>query len=72
MNANECTLFHGGLKGAETVFGENAEKFGVNEVIFTFEGHRLNRDNRHALGRRTEKGRHQHGNCLTHDEPHLL
>ena len=45
MKANECTLFHGGLKGAETVFGENAEQYGVNEVIFTFEGHRLNRDN---------------------------
>lgn len=44
MKVNECTLFHGGLKGAETVFGENAEKYGVNEVIFTFEGHRLNRD----------------------------
>ncbi len=44
MKANECTLFHGGLKGAETVFGEHAEKYGVNEVIFTFEGHRLNRD----------------------------
>jgi hypothetical protein len=44
MKANECTLFHGGLKGAETVFGENAEQYGVNEVIFTFEGHRLNRD----------------------------
>ncbi|NOQ45682.1 MAG: hypothetical protein GQ559_03270 [Desulfobulbaceae bacterium] len=44
MNTNECTLYHGGLKGAETTFGENAEKHGVNEVIFTFEGHRLNRD----------------------------
>ncbi len=44
MNASACTLFHGGLKGAETVFGENAEKLGINEVIFTFEGHRLNRD----------------------------
>jgi len=44
MKTNECTLFHGGLKGAETIFGENAEKYGVNEVIFTFEGHRLNRD----------------------------
>ena len=44
MKTNECTLYHGGLKGAETIFGENAEKYGVNEVIFTFEGHRLNRD----------------------------
>jgi len=44
MNANDCTLYHGGLKGAESVFGENAEKYGVHEVIFTFENHRLNRD----------------------------
>ncbi len=44
MKAEECTLYHGGLKGAETVFGEQAEQYNVNEVIFTFEGHRLNRD----------------------------
>ena len=44
MKAEECTLFHGGLKGAETAFGEQAEKFGTDEVIFTFDGHRLNRD----------------------------
>ncbi len=44
MKADQCTLYHGGLKGAESVFGETAEQYGVNEVIFTFEGHRLNRD----------------------------
>jgi hypothetical protein len=44
MNVQDCTLYHGGLKGAETVFGENAEKYGVQEIVFTFEGHRLNRD----------------------------
>ncbi len=44
MKADECTLYHGGLKGAESVFGEHAEQYGVDEVIFTFEGHRLNRD----------------------------
>lgn len=44
MKAEECTLYHGGLKGAETVFGEHAEKYNVKEVIFSFEGHRLNRD----------------------------
>ena len=44
MNANDCTLYHGGLKGAETIFGENAEKYGIQEIIFSFEGHRLNRD----------------------------
>ncbi|WP_028583392.1 hypothetical protein [Desulfogranum mediterraneum] len=44
MIANECTLYHGGLKGAETAFGEHAEKYGINETIFTFDGHRLNRE----------------------------
>ena len=44
MNASDCTLYHGGLAGAESFFGENAEKYGVNEVTFTFEGHRLNRE----------------------------
>ncbi|RUM38307.1 MAG: hypothetical protein DSY58_02425 [Desulfobulbus sp.] len=44
MNAGDCTLYHGGLKGAETAFGELAEQYGANEVIFTFDGHRLNRD----------------------------
>ena len=45
MEAAQCTLYSGGLKGAETVFGETAEKYSVNEVIFTFEGHKLSRDN---------------------------
>ena len=44
MEAAQCTLYSGGLKGAETVFGETAEKYSVNEVIFTFEGHKLSRD----------------------------
>lgn len=44
MNANDCTVFHGGLKGAESVFGEQAEKYGVNEVTLTFDGHKLYRD----------------------------
>ncbi len=44
MKGEECTLYHGGLKGAETVFGETAEKCKLNEVIFSFDGHKLNRD----------------------------
>ena len=44
MKAEDTTLYHGGLKGAETAFGEQAEKYGIGEVIFTFENHRLNRD----------------------------
>lgn len=44
MKSDECTLYHGGLKGAESVFGETAEQYGVEEVIFTFENHKLNRE----------------------------
>ncbi len=39
-----CTLFSGGLKGAESAFGEAAEKNGLHEVTFTFDGHRIARE----------------------------
>ena len=38
-----CTLYSGGLKGAETAFGEAAEKWSVKEVNFTYSGHKTNR-----------------------------
>lgn len=44
MNTYDCTLYHGGMKGAETAFGENAENHAIGEVIFTFADHKLNRD----------------------------
>jgi hypothetical protein len=34
-----CTLYAGGAEGAEAAFGEAAERWGVHEVNFTFEGH---------------------------------
>jgi len=37
------TLYSGGLKGAETAFGEAAEKWSVKEVNFTFNGQKTNR-----------------------------
>ena len=40
MNASECTLFSGAASGAEAAFGEAAERHGVAEVNFTFEGHK--------------------------------
>src|SRR5438477_600396 len=43
MNADDCILFSGGMKGAEAAFGACAEKFGVEEVNFTFEGHPIER-----------------------------
>ncbi len=44
MQAKDCTLYHGGLKGAEAAFGELAEQYGIREVVYTFEGHKLERE----------------------------
>lgn len=41
MNKEDCILFSGGIKGAESEFGINAERFGIEEVNFTFEGHAI-------------------------------
>ena len=41
MKKEECILFSGGIKGAEAEFGANAERFGIEEVNFTFEGHSI-------------------------------
>jgi hypothetical protein len=35
----DCILFSGAAKGAEAEFGACAERFGIEEVNFTFEGH---------------------------------
>jgi hypothetical protein len=42
-DCSEITLYSGGHRGAETEFGKLAEKWGVNEVNFTFEGHAVER-----------------------------
>lgn len=39
MNREDCILFSGGAPGAEAEFGGNAERFGIEEVNFAFEGH---------------------------------
>lgn len=44
MNKGNCTLYSSGLKGAEATFGETADKMGINEVIYSFEGHKLARE----------------------------
>jgi hypothetical protein len=41
MKAAESILFSGGAPGAEAAFGANAERRGVEEVNFTFDGHRI-------------------------------
>jgi hypothetical protein len=44
MDSTKCTLYSSGLKGAEETFGEAAEKRNINEVVYSFEGHKLSRD----------------------------
>ena len=39
MQASECVLYSGAAQGAEAAFGAAAERHGVEEVNFTFEGH---------------------------------
>jgi hypothetical protein len=39
MTPADCILFSGGAPGAEGEFGECAERHGVEEVNFTFDGH---------------------------------
>lgn len=44
LDNGKSELFSSGLKGAEAFFGEMAEKLGVKETVFTFEGHQTARD----------------------------
>lgn len=44
MDLSAYTIYSSGLKGAEATFGEAAEKIGLKEVIFSFDGHKLSRD----------------------------
>jgi hypothetical protein len=43
MQPSESILFSGGAPGAEAEFGADAERHGVEEVNFTFEGHKIAR-----------------------------
>ncbi len=43
MKRDECVLYSGGLHGAEAAFGAAAERHGVEEVNFTFDGHEIER-----------------------------
>ncbi|KMQ51430.1 hypothetical protein CHISP_1677 [Chitinispirillum alkaliphilum] len=40
----DYTLYSGGHVGAESFFGECAEKWGVQEVTFSFDGHYIKRE----------------------------
>jgi len=43
MDKNDCTLYSGGLQGAEALFGEMAEKWGLQETQYSFAGQQLAR-----------------------------
>ena len=43
-DCSKIKFFSGGLKGAETAFGENAEKWGIREETFSSQGHTLTRE----------------------------
>jgi hypothetical protein len=43
MTPLDAILFSGGAPGAESYFGASAERHGVEEVNFTFDGHRIER-----------------------------
>src|SRR3954452_16889561 len=43
MNRDEAILFSGGAAGAEAECGACAERHGIEEVNFTFEGHKIER-----------------------------
>src|SRR6201995_1638604 len=54
MNRDEEILFSGGAAGAEAEFGACAERHGIEEVNFTFEGHKI--------------ARHRGARVLNHEE----
>ncbi len=58
MNRDECVLYSGAAGGAEAAFGAAAEKWGIEEVNFTFEGHpdARSRGIRVLTSRELEKG----------------
>lgn len=40
LRAADCTLYSGGANGSEEAFGEIGERWGIQEVNFTFDGHK--------------------------------
>lgn len=42
-NPKDCILYSGGAAGTEAYFGNMAERYGLEEVNYTFEGHQIER-----------------------------
>ncbi len=43
LEPQKCVLFSGGAAGTEEFFGSMAEKYGIEEVNYSFEGHQIER-----------------------------
>ncbi len=43
LDPKGCILYSGGAAGTESCFGEAAERWGLQEVNFSFEGHQIDR-----------------------------
>lgn len=43
LDTKECILYSGGAAGTESFFGALAERYGIEEVNYSFEGHQLDR-----------------------------
>ena len=44
LDRSQITMYSGGHRGAETEFGKTAERWGIQEVTFSFEGHAAERE----------------------------
>jgi hypothetical protein len=44
LDPKKVTIYTGGHRGTEEYFGQSAEKWGMKEVTFNFEGHEISRD----------------------------
>jgi hypothetical protein len=44
IDCTQITMYSGGHRGAEAEFGKTAERWGIQEVNFSFEGHAVERD----------------------------
>ena len=43
LNPKDCIVYSGGAAGTEAFFGQTAERWGLQEVNYTFEGHQSER-----------------------------
>jgi hypothetical protein len=44
QDRSQVTLYSGGHKGTEALFGKNADRWGIQQVTFSYEGHQLEWD----------------------------